>query len=122
MVGSPGKRLRILRTERRLTQKELGDKLGVSEAAVSQYESDKREMSQSIIIKITEIFCVSSGYILGLEDGMTPERKDLLDGQKLAVYMWLEELTIEQCKELLNYIEYMIMRDETKRLKKKEGD
>lgn len=121
MVGSPGKRLRILRTERRLTQKELGDKLGVSEAAVSQYESDKREMSQSIIIKITEIFCVSSGYILGLEDGMTPERKKLLEGQKLAVYMWLDELTIEQCKELLNYIEYMVMRDEAKKFKKKEG-
>ena len=47
--------------------KELGKIVGVSEAAVSQYETGKRQMSNEVLLRLGEYFGVSVGYILGAE-------------------------------------------------------
>lgn len=63
-----GKRLKELRSSKKLTQKELGDILNLSESAVSMYERDEREPSFETMKKLSELFEVSRAYLLGDTD------------------------------------------------------
>lgn len=63
-----GKRLRLLRTERKITQEELGKVLGVGKTTISQYESETRKPDAEMLRRIAEYFNVSVDYLLGLID------------------------------------------------------
>ncbi|WP_020599874.1 helix-turn-helix domain-containing protein [Spirosoma panaciterrae] len=49
-----GQQIREARKAKGLTQKELGEKLGVSESTVNQYESGKQNLTVDTITKIAE--------------------------------------------------------------------
>lgn len=57
--------LRILRKDKGLSMKELGNILGVAESTISLYENNKREPDQAMLLKIAEYFNVSVDYLLG---------------------------------------------------------
>lgn len=59
-------KIRALREERQMTQSELGKLLNVKDAAVSKYESGKVPLTADTIIKLANIFDVSTDYILGI--------------------------------------------------------
>lgn len=61
-------RLRQLREEHGITQKKLGEKIGVTRNAISTYESGKREPEIEKIIKLSEIFDCSVDYLIGASD------------------------------------------------------
>ena len=66
-----GSRLKNLRTQSGLTQKQLGDKLQVTKSVISYYELQERCPSPEILIKLASIFHVSTDYLLGLESSQT---------------------------------------------------
>lgn len=70
-----GKRLKQLREELNMTQKELADKLGISRAAVGLYEQGKRNVDNDTLLKLSEIFNVSADYLLGNTDIKMPVDK-----------------------------------------------
>lgn len=57
-----GQKLKILRKERRLTQQELADKLGIKRATISNYEIDRRSPHLSELRRIAEFFGVGLDY------------------------------------------------------------
>lgn len=61
-------RLTALREERKLTQKELAEKLGLSSSAISMYEIGKREPDFETLELIADYFNVSMDYLIGKED------------------------------------------------------
>ena len=61
------KRLRELRKQRGMTIKELAEALGVSEAAVSLYESGRRRPGHEQLCRIADLFAVSVDYLLERE-------------------------------------------------------
>lgn len=61
-------RLKELRLEKNLTQKELADKTMISQAAISLYELNRRSATVDIIIIFCQFFKVSADYLIGLED------------------------------------------------------
>lgn len=63
-----GKRLRLLRQNKKLTQKELAKLINISESAVGMYERDEREPSFDLINKIAGFFEVTTDYLLGRSD------------------------------------------------------
>ena len=63
-----GARIKQLREEIGLTQIELADKLKISNSAIGMYETDKREPSDELKIKMSELFNVSIDYLLGKTD------------------------------------------------------
>lgn len=67
-----GNRIRELRKERHMTMKQLGEKLGLAESTVSQYETGKRSPDNETLLKLGEIFGVTVGYILGAEEKEKP--------------------------------------------------
>ena len=63
-----GDRIREYRKINKLTQKQLSSQLGLTPKMVSFYECNERIPPIDIIIKLSEIFSVSTDYLLGLED------------------------------------------------------
>ena len=62
------RRMRELRQDRDLTQKQIADILGVAQTTYSQYELDKRPMPIEYLIALCKFYEVSSDYMLGMSD------------------------------------------------------
>ena len=80
-----GDRIKQLRTDAKMTQPELAAKLEVARSAVATYENNTRQPSFHILVRIAEIFHVSTDYLLlGSRDdsldasGLTIEQKAIL--------------------------------------------
>ncbi|WP_454962813.1 LexA family protein [Filifactor alocis] len=68
-----GRRIRESRKNIKMTMKELGDKVGLSEGNIQRYEMGKiKGVDINLIKKISEILNVSPKYLMGWED----EKKD----------------------------------------------
>lgn len=63
-----GEKLKSLRIEKKLTQKQVADRIGLAISAVSSYESGNRYPSYDVLIKLAYIFHVSTDYLLGITD------------------------------------------------------
>lgn len=70
------KMLRALRKNRGMSMKELGKVLGVSEGAVSQYETGKREADYETTLKAAEYFGCTVDYLL--RGGEENPQKDVI--------------------------------------------
>ena len=62
------KRIRDLREDRDLTQKEIAKALSCSQQVYSNYELGQRDIPTDILIKLSVFYNVSTDYILGLTD------------------------------------------------------
>ena len=64
-TSSLGDRIRKLRTEKELEQKELAQILQVHKGTVSNWENNKRIPDSEMLIKIANYFSVTTDYLLG---------------------------------------------------------
>ncbi|MBO5281480.1 MAG: helix-turn-helix transcriptional regulator [Clostridia bacterium] len=62
------KRIRDLREDKDITQKEMAKALNCSQQVYSNYELGQRDIPTDILIKLSEFHRVSVDYILGLTD------------------------------------------------------
>lgn len=62
-----GDRLRNLRKENNLTQKELASLIGVQNSIISFYEVGDRAPSPQVIVKLASVLHVTTDYLLGIE-------------------------------------------------------
>ena len=63
-----GEKLKELRKERGLTQKQLAEFLQNAQSAIVYWESNKQEPTITALKKLCIFFDVSADYFLGLED------------------------------------------------------
>ena len=61
-------RMKILRKEKGITQKEAVKALGISFSAYCRYEYGEREPMAPTIAAMARLFGVSADYLLGLKD------------------------------------------------------
>lgn len=64
-MNSFGARLKKLRQNKGITQKELSRDLGISQSAVAYYENDRNQPDFEMVSKIAIYFSVPVGYLLG---------------------------------------------------------
>lgn len=74
-------RLRELRTQRGLSQRNLGDIIGVSHATINMYENGKRNPEVETLETLCDFFNVSMDYMRGKEDLSVR----LLDGEEMLI-------------------------------------
>lgn len=67
-------RLRELRKQRGLSMRELGRELGLSESAVSLYESGRRRPNHDLLCRLADYFGVSVDYLLERDILIPPRR------------------------------------------------
>jgi len=60
-----GNRLRALREKRKLTQKELAEKLNIPNQNISNYERDFRQPDYETLQMLADFFDVTTDYLLG---------------------------------------------------------
>lgn len=63
-----GDKLKSLRLEKKLTQKQVADRIGLAISAVSSYESGSRYPSYEVLVQLARIFHVTTDYLLGMTD------------------------------------------------------
>ena len=66
-----GLRLKTLRKQAGLTQKQLAAQLGITKSVVSFYELQSRSPSPEVLATLAQIFHVSADYLLGLDNRET---------------------------------------------------
>ena len=69
-------RLKFLREEKGIFQKDIANYLDCSIAIISMYEKEQRIMDVNIAQKLAEYFNVSLDYLLGKSDIRNPEKKE----------------------------------------------
>lgn len=67
-MESVGERLKRIRKENNYTQDMLASKLQLEPAAISKYETNRVPIPQEYIIKICNLFNISTDYLLGRSD------------------------------------------------------
>ncbi len=94
------KRLRELRLKYYWNQSQLAKRTGVSTSLISSYENSERFPSLDILIKLSDIFCCSTDYLLGLEYEQTLSLKGLSDQQIRLITELIREFKKEQPSSL----------------------
>ena len=65
-------RLRSLREDRDLTQREIAEFLHIKQNTYSQYENGQRQIPIECLILLAKYYNTSTDYILGLTNNPTP--------------------------------------------------
>lgn len=60
-----GTRIKCLRKADNLTQSQVAQRLGVSKAVISSYENGTRQPSYTNLVKLSQLFKVSTDWLLG---------------------------------------------------------
>lgn len=108
-------RLRQLRKQHKISQDALAKQLFVSQQSVAKWEKGKITPNPETIVKIANIFDVSTDYLLGHSDILkideeepTQEEWDsLTDTQKLIIEL-MGKLTPEQQDEIVRHAQYRL--------------
>ena len=64
-----------LRIDNDLTQQQIADLCGVSDATVGHWETGKRDMRIDCIVTLCKFYGISADYILGITDEEKPYPK-----------------------------------------------
>lgn len=87
-----GNRLRTLRKEKNLTQKELAALIGVQNSIISFYEMGDRVPSPQVIIKLSAALHVTTDYLLGVEKQEIVDVSGLDEEDKKMVRILIDTL------------------------------
>ncbi|OTP12509.1 hypothetical protein A5844_000742 [Enterococcus sp. 10A9_DIV0425] len=104
-----GEKLKSLRADSNRTQQQVADFLGITRAAYSHFENGRNEPDAETIVKLAELFNVSTDYLLGrkeTENIKNPSSKV----QTVAAHID-DDVTDEGMNEILNFIDYIKNRD-----------
>ena len=98
-----GERIARLRKERRYSQTELAEKIGVSQKLISDYEINRLRPPYENIIKLALTFGITTDELLGLktikDNGKKPSKKILRRMEKI------ESLPLSQQKFIIRAID-----------------
>lgn len=106
-------RIRELRKQRGITMKQLGEVVDLAESTISQYETGKREPDNETLLKISEYFGVTVGYLLGAESEKAPTdagERDILDEIDVAFYGDFKELDEDERETVRDMVRLMRQR------------
>ncbi|MDO4288042.1 MAG: XRE family transcriptional regulator [Eubacterium sp.] len=112
---------RQLRKERNLSQANLAERLGVSQTAVSQWETDKNYPDINTIKELAEIYSVTTDYLLGVDSSRLKKDNEIVVYTRVpAGIEWAnisdrdgyEELGTKMLENGKTYVGYKISNDD----------
>ena len=106
-VKEVGERIRKVRKQRKISMKELGSRIGVSESAISRYENGSMSMPFNQIKLIADALNVSAEYLL--------DWKDTNIEKELFFDYWDKEIknytfSDSELKELKSFVQFIILK------------
>ena len=109
-----GERIKSRRKELRITQKELGDRIGFTKSSISRIEHGSRVVSIENINKIAAVLEVDQKWLLGWTDEVQFSRNQLAN-HVLSVLENMQVEVTEKDPQLARLMEYInLMNDDQK--------
>jgi transcriptional regulator with XRE-family HTH domain len=112
-----GSRIAHLRDQRGWTQEHLASSLGISRAALSHYEKNRREPDSETLTKVADLFKVTIDYLVGRTDnphmvldsdvGQFVDKLELSDEEildKFSLTIDGRELTPEEARRFIAFV------------------
>ena len=102
-------RLREVRKEHKMSQQELASILGVTQATLSGWETEKYEIDTKSLVTCAEYYQVSVDYLLGKTDIKNTEPSGTVseDDIKIALFGGAEDVTDAMWQEAKAFAEYI---------------
>ena len=92
-----GERIRALRTEKGLVQKDLAKYLNLSKTTISHYEREDRSVPIDTLIKLANYFEVDINYILGTNNrGLSKSRNIRLSDEEVEFILAMRKTSVYQ--------------------------
>lgn len=104
---SLGERIREIRKDNELTQKEFADKISVSRPFVSRIEADKEKPSESIIKLISATFGIELNWItqgIGYKESQIKTTNKIIKNMDFLELEGLDRIDFAECSSLLAHI------------------
>lgn len=110
-----------LRKERNLSQANLAERLGVSQTAVSQWETDKNYPDINTIKQLADIYSVTTDYLLGVDSSRLKKDNEIVVYTRVpAGVEWAnieeragyEELGVKMLENGKTYVGFKVSDDE----------
>ena len=84
---SLGKNIKLLREERKLTQEQVADKIGVTFQAVSSWERDEYKPDTDKLIKLAELFDISLSALVEEKRGYFKTKDSIYNWKHMKTYV-----------------------------------
>lgn len=94
-----GKRLKQLRSNKKMNQDELASIMSISKSSIGMYERNEREPSFDLVKRFAEYFDVSIDYLIN-------GNEKIMDDKNLFFFD-MEGLSDEEIEDIKNHIEYV---------------
>ncbi|MGI5896281.1 MAG: helix-turn-helix domain-containing protein [Oscillospiraceae bacterium] len=102
------KRLRELRKEHGDSQQDVARYLGVTQAALSGWETGKYKIDNHNLVKLAQYFSVSTDYLLGYSnERLAPDNGRLLSERDLRLALFGGEINDDAFQEVKQFVEYI---------------
>lgn len=86
MIYHLPERIKKLRQSMNLPQEQLARLLGVDRSTISSYESNMRQPSLDTLLRIADVFGVTTDYLLGRTNDLSFDMFDLTGEDKALLY------------------------------------
>lgn len=93
MIAKFSTRLRELRLNKGLRQEQVAKLIGVNKNAISTYENDTRQPSFEILVRLANLYRVSTDYLLGQTSSRFVDLSGLSEQEAALVCELVETLT-----------------------------
>jgi transcriptional regulator with XRE-family HTH domain len=117
-----GEKINKLRTDKKLSMRELGEKIGVSHAHISKLESGINSPSVDLLEKLAEFFHIDVTYFFAKEDeAFSDDQSELLYERDLSLEALKGKYNLEidgkpasdeEIEEMIKYIKFYRIKKE----------
>lgn len=103
-------RLKMLRTQRGLTQTQVGDVIGVSCVTIARYEAGDREPSNAKIKALADFFGVTVDYLMGRDNQPKSTKKEPIQVDELLVRnaQMLTQLSPQEWQRVQDFVQGLV--------------
>lgn len=98
-------RLRKIRLEHKLTQQNIADALGIDRTTYTVYETGVTTPSPATLVKLSQIYNVTVGYLMGVEENRPELKKSIAAEENEGSVLSSDPISLlrKNEKELLMY-------------------
>lgn len=108
-------KLKALRAEKKITQQQLAEYLGVGRPTIAGYETKGKQPDFDKVMEIAEYFNVSTDYLLGMSPIRNPYNEEITKPDESSQYLDVSGLTEADIEKVKEYIELLRQKYEKKK-------
>lgn len=99
--------LKKIRNKKGLTQADVAAKLGITYQAYAHYETGRRQPDPEMLLKMANLFGVSTDYLLGRDETPTLTIPKTLTDTQIAFTEGIKDLDEEELQQVADFVDFL---------------